>query len=310
MPTVPASLPLATLRDLRRVDLEYGRADALAIHHQVRSDRIFRWFSYMAFVMGLAFLVYAKLLPSKGLLYVYVGILGASLLTFYAVKDRNWFSKHLVYRVLAETLRTEFFLHMAGAGREVNAAELIRFTGIDQFTGFSWIGIILKDVEATGPAADRERDDPAGVASTREHWIGDQRRYFTRKVHRLEHMKGGMIYLLMILTGLLVVFAKGLEDLHLGDRTLKDFTVFLMGLLPVCIGIWELYQNKMAMRELLSQYRNQHAHFMSAELRIARNTSLARQREILAEVGRKSLMESYLWTIHRFHREHEPPAAA
>jgi hypothetical protein len=24
-------------------------------------------------------------------------------------------------------------------------------------------------------------------------------------------------------------------------------------------------------------------------------------------LGRDSLMESYLWTIHRYHREHEPP---
>ena len=29
--------------------------------------------------------------------------------------------------------------------------------------------------------------------------------------------------------------------------------------------------------------------------------------EVLAEVGKDSLMESYLWTIHRYHREHEPP---
>jgi hypothetical protein len=27
---------------------------------------------------------------------------------------------------------------------------------------------------------------------------------------------------------------------------------------------------------------------------------------ILLELGRNSLMESYLWTIHRYHREHEP----
>jgi hypothetical protein len=30
---------------------------------------------------------------------------------------------------------------------------------------------------------------------------------------------------------------------------------------------------------------------------------------VLAELGKDSLMESYLWAIHRYHREHEPPAA-
>ena len=35
-----------------------------------------------------------------------------------------------------------------------------------------------------------------------------------------------------------------------------------------------------------------------------------RRLEILAALGKDSLMESYLWTIHRFHREHEPPGRA
>ena len=67
---------------------------------------------------------------------------------------------------------------------------------------------------------------------------------------------------------------------------------------------------KMAMRELLWQYRNQLGHFTIAELQLARDTTTERSREILAQVGKEALMESYLWTIHRYHREYEPPAAA
>ena len=51
-----------------------------------------------------------------------------------------------------------------------------------------------------------------------------------------------------------------------GAVTAKDVIIFLMGLLPVLLGIWELYQNKKAMRELLWQYRNQLGHFTRAEL--------------------------------------------
>ena len=35
--------------------------------------------------------------------------------------------------------------------------------------------------------------------------------------------------------------------------------------------------------------------------------SLLAMQGLLAALGKDSLMESYLWTIHRFHREHEPP---
>ena len=82
-----------------------------------------------------------------------------------------------------------------------------------------------------------------------------------------------------------------------------------MGLLPVWLGIWELYQNKMAMRELLWQYRNQLGHFTRARVAaVAQHARSDRHKEILAQVGKESLMESYLWTIHRYHREYEPPS--
>mgnify|MGYP003542615647 FL=1 len=75
------------------------------------------------------------------------------------------------------------------------------------------------------------------------------------------------------------------------------------------LGIWEIYQNKVATRELLWQYRNQLRHFSRARLQLARDGAWQRHSAILAELGRESLMESYLWTIHRYHREHEPPAS-
>jgi hypothetical protein len=101
-----------------------------------------------------------------------------------------------------------------------------------------------------------------------------------------------------------------LHEHLLGAITWKDGVLFFMGLLPVWLGIWELYQNKMAMRELLWQYRNQLGHFTIAELQLSRSTAAGRYQEILAQVGKEALMESYLWTIHRYHREYEPPTAA
>jgi hypothetical protein len=63
----------------------------------------------------------------------------------------------------------------------------------------------------------------------------------------------------------------------------------------------------MATRELLWQYRNQLRHFARARLDLARFTMQSRRNDVLVGLGKDSLMESYLWTIHRYHREHEPP---
>jgi hypothetical protein len=92
--------------------------------------------------------------------------------------------------------------------------------------------------------------------------------------------------------------------------SLENALTFVIGLAAVTLASWELHQNKMANRELLWQYRNQLKHFSRARSQLARTFAASRRLEILAELGKDSLMESYLWTIHRFHREHEPPGQA
>jgi hypothetical protein len=318
LPTLGPIDSRADLEGLQRIDAEYGKADALAIYYQRHSDRLFRGFSYTASCMALLFLIYAKLWANGLLLSTYLTILLLSVLVFHQLRSRQWFSKHLVYRVLAETMRIKFFLRAAGADRLVSASELINLTGIDQFSGFSWIGNLLKNAEpldrreSNGQAADRAR-----LERVHRHWIVGQQEYFRKRVRtleryhrRLEVLKNAMLYAIATFALILLLFAGPLHERMLGAITGKDGVLFLMGLLPVWLGIWELYQNKMAMRELLWQYRNQLGHFTIAELQLSRSTVASRYQEILAQVGKEALMESYLWTIHRYHREYEPPTAA
>lgn len=303
--------------DLQRIDAEYGKADALAIYFQRYSDRLFRGFSYTASVMALLFLVYAKLWDNSVLLSVYLMLLLLSVVVFHRLRSHQWFSKHLIYRALAETMRIKFFLRAAGADRLVSAAELINLTAIDQFPGFSWIGNVLKNVESLDSRAnDDDATKRARLQNVHRHWIVGQQAYFRRRVrtlerdhHRLEVLKSWLLYAIAAFALILLLFARPLHERMLATITGKDGVLFLMGLLPVWLGVWELYQNKMAMRELLWQYRNQLGHFTIAELQLARSAEASRHQEILAQIGKEALMESYLWTIHRYHREYEPPTA-
>jgi hypothetical protein len=316
LPTLGPIDSRADREGLQQIDAEYGKADALAVYYQRHSDRLFRAFSYMASCMALLFLIYAKLWANSVLLSIYLTILLLSVAVFHRLRAHQWFSKHLVYRVLAETMRIKFFLRAAGADRLVSATELINLTGIDQFSGFSWIGNLLKNVEPLYPREHGLADDNARLQSVHRHWIVGQQEYFRRRVRRLERdhrrlevLKSALLYAVAVFALILLVFAIPLHEHLIGAVTWKDGVLFLMGLLPVWLGIWELYQNKMAMRELLWQYRNQLGHFTIAELQLSRNMTADRSREILAQVGKEALMESYLWTIHRYHREYEPPAA-
>ncbi len=313
------SAPAPTERAmLEHIDMQYGKADSLAVYYQRHSDRLFHLFGLMAFTMGLAYLIYEKLTESRIVLIAYVLILLTSLAVYYVLQGRRWFGKHLAYRALAETLRARFYLRLAGADESVNAEEVLALSGIDRFRGFGWITFVLKGIEpidvAAGPVCRLDASEPGGVG---EAWIDDQYDYFTRKVARLEkgsrrvkRLRQALFIAILIVISVLFIFGNALHHIDTGlGVPLRNMLTFSMGLLAVLLGVWELHQDKMATRELLWQYRNQLSHFARAKAQLARITTPMRRTQLLAALGKDSLMESYLWAIHRYHREHEPPAA-
>jgi hypothetical protein len=218
-------------------------------------------------------------------------------------------------RALAETLRVKFYLRLAHGDQLVDAEEVLSLSSINSFHGFGWIGHVLLGVEA--PAAHAEPEPGADLTAIDQAWIENQRQYFIRKVAKLHQSGVRTKWLKRTLFGVIVgvVFILLLLGSETGERllpggSLENALTFFMGFVAVTLASWELHQNKMASRELLWQYRNQLKHFTRARAQLARTVAFGRRLEILAELGKDSLMESYLWTIHRFHREHEPPGRA
>jgi hypothetical protein len=317
MRSLPAQLAVeeAERPVLERIDAQYGKADALAINFQRRSDRLFAFFNLVAFAMGLAYLLYEKFMTTRLLLFVYLLILTSSATVYYLLHERRWFAKHLMCRALAETLRVKFYLRLAHGDHLVDAEEVLSLSGINSFHGFGWIGHVLTGVEALAP--DDDTAQRAELDCIDAAWIENQRRYFVRKVAQLHRSGVRTKWLKRILFGVIlaVVVVLLLLGGEAGDRmllgtSLENDLTFVMGLVAVTLASWELHQNKMASRELLWQYRNQLKHFSRARAQLARTFAVSRRLEIIAELGKDSLMESYLWTIHRFHREHEPPGRA
>ncbi|MBS0365534.1 MAG: hypothetical protein JSR67_06915 [Proteobacteria bacterium] len=299
---------------IERIDSQYGKADGLAIYFQKRSDQLFTFFNLVAFVMGFAYLVYEKFLPTRTMLLTYVLILGSSALLYLVLHERHWFAKHLMCRALAETLRVKFYLRLAGCDQNVNAHEVLSLSGINRFHGFGWIGHVLVGLEWPRIELEAAAGTNAPENGVDQTWIENQRRYFVRKVAQLhlsgERTKWAKRFLfgtILLVCAILLVLGKAGEERELLGASVQTILTFGVGLMAVTLGSWELHQNKMATRELLWQYRNQLKHYSRASAQLALTGAAGRRLEILAELGRDSLMESYLWTIHRFHREHEPP---
>lgn len=296
---------------LERIDAEYGKADALAMYFQKRSDSMFAFFNLAAFATGLAYLTYDKLFRDQLLLFGYLAILVVSAGLFYLLHRRRWFAKHLMCRALAETLRVKFYLRLTGADDLVDAEEVFALSHVNRFHGFGWIAHVL--ISLAAPEADAGRD-PVEREDGIESWIEKQQHYFERKVRQLHRIAARTGWLKRMLFGtimavvvVLMLLNKRADHQLIGNITTEEALTFLMGLIAVILASWELHQNKMAARELLWQYRNQLRYFARARMQLAQTAARSRRLEILAELGKSSLMESYLWTIHRFHRECEPP---
>jgi hypothetical protein len=313
---LPADVPLAAGLRLEDIDAQYAKADALAVYYQQRSDLLFQLFGVMTFTMGLAYLVYEKLTESRLVLIAYLGVMFTSLGLYYVLHGRHWFAKHLTYRALAETMRVKFYLRLASVDHRVDASEVLALSGIDRFRGFSWIGYVLAGVEVPDLHAANDAElEERRLRCVEQQWIESQHHYFTRKVASLEQSSNRILQLRNTLLGVILVviialflFGDALHRQQLGyGVSLQNLLTFCMGFLAVLLGAWELHQNKMATRELLWQYRNQQRHFARARLDLARFTTQSRRNDVLVGLGKDSLMESYLWTIHRYHREHEPP---
>jgi len=296
------------------IDLDFVRADQLALANQLQSDRLFKLFGLMAALMGLTFLLYAKIAALKWFLITYVVLFAAGYALFSIGARRGWFGRHLAFRALAEVLRIRFFLALSGSGSEVPIRRLLRLTSIERFKGFGWIGDAIRCTEPL--TYESEVPIEKRIAETWKRWVKDQSDYFRKKHHqlhiqheRLENVKRILFLAAFLGAVSLLFFKKTLYGFHLGDVDGKTLVVFLMGLLPLWLAIWEIYQTKMATRELLWQYNNQGKLFEVAEKRLAASLDPTHAKDVIADLAERSLMDVIQWSTHRYHREHEPPSA-
>jgi hypothetical protein len=299
---------------LQAIDLEYRRADLLAVHHQRRSDRLFKAFSLMAALMGLLFLVYAKIYPGKLFLASYLALFAAGYLLFAQAGRQGWFTRHLMYRALAESLRTRFYLSMAGIPAPGVEQRLMRLLGVRRIAGFGWIGHVLL---ATTPfEVAGARHSAQCLKWIRGKWLEDQGEYFRRKAHalhrshhRLQRCKQWILGAIVLAIVSLIVFKQPLTRVQWLGLPLKSYIVFLLGLVPFWLGVWELYQAKMATKELSWQYQNQLFHLDRAASLLRNVHGGPEAAQVFNETAERLLADTYLWTVQRFHREHDPPAA-
>jgi hypothetical protein len=292
----------------------YLTADRLAMGSQSRSDRAFVAASLIAAAMGFCFLWFAKIHDHSGWLYGYLALFAVGYGVFRSAHRGHWLQRHLSLRALAETLRIRFFATLMGLADEVDFKGVLALSGVSSFPGFGLVaGADRIGVSTSSTVTPARLDHHDEVV--RNRWVDDQAAYFGHRSHQferrhelLETMSRSLYGLSFVAVALIIAFASEFKKVDLfGDTSSKTLIVFLMGLLPLWLTLWELHQGRMATRELLWQFRNQERLFRQASVLLDGAPSEERSR-VYVELAERSLFETYMWTIHRFHREFTPPA--
>jgi len=298
----------------KAINTEFLRADQLAMANQKNSDGLFKAFGLIAGAMGFFFLVYAKLSALKLFLILYIGLFVAGYFLFKLGSARHWLGKHLSYRALAETMRVQYFLLVSGSGAGFDVRRVMSLTSVNRFERFEWLPDAARCMEPV--TYEHHKASPERMQAVHDHWIEDQSNYFSKKLHqlhkqheRLEVIKAALLLGSVLGALALVLFKYQLKKSGFVGYDGKTWLVFLMGLLPLWLAVWELYQGKMATRELIWQYANQRRYFTAARDQMNACSSPEAKLHIVSDLAERALAEIYLWSAHRFHREHEPPAA-
>lgn len=287
--------------------------DTLAVENQKMANTMFKASALIAAAMGTTFLYFAKISANTGFLMIYLALFASGIVMFSIAKSKQWFGKYVLYRTTAETIRTSLFMRKANVASSQSIKSALSALGTEKIDGIRWITALSKNLRLLHSS----EPDTDGIESLRKNWIEDQVAYFTKKLHqihkvthRLHTIRIGVVAYLVVGILVLIFFKKQLAYVELGfgdDVTLKTLLVLSLEILPLWLGIWELYQNKQAHKELAWQYRNQLDCFRSYSARIDATTEYESHQKLVAELGERSLFEFYLWALHRFHREYEPP---
>lgn len=289
---------------VEEIDRHFCIADWLAIYYQRKTLRTLVVSHWMAFMMGLMFILYSDLETWRYFLMAFLGFFAVAVGVQFLAKRGSWQRKYLDYRTLAEGLRVQFYWAVAGVRNE-NKWKFTHDTYLQsQNPEFGWIRNVMR---VAGFLCDAHpNSNPEGVDFTVAEWVGSansgQLGYYQRKGqerikrHQLTEMLGNISLTISVVSVLLfVIFGPLLTDFVQITMTV------VMGSALMLYAVREGYNYAVGTKELIKQYEFMFRIFENAHQRLRRSDSVDEKRTILFALGQSALDEHSDWTL--MHRE-------
>jgi hypothetical protein len=294
----------AELREtLHDIDHLFGIADWLAIHFQKKTLLVLRITHVLAFLMGLAFILYSDLGANEHYLYTFLALFAVASVVQLLATRRAWHRKYLDYRTLAEGLRVQFYWAMAGIAN-LNPSRFMHDSFLQ--TQDPELGWIRNAMRYAGTLADTSSESTAaGLEFAITEWVGNEHRgqlaFFGRKAEErlLKHRVTQRLGRLSLAVSVIVVAAFLLGGSATGLP--GDYLVTIMGTTLLLFAVRHGYAYATAEKELIKQYEVMLRIFGNARRRLSAGRDDDERRLILQALGASALDEHASWIL--MHRE-------
>lgn len=272
---------------LKAIDELYGAADVLSIKNAVKHQRILLALSIIGTLITMGFLLYDEA-ELHGLILACTVMI---LFLFYIRRKAHTLDchrKYIEYRVLAETLRVQFFLSVAGVQKQV--VDILPWF-IRQ--GLPWIEDVLKSLPKM---SSHERNPIINF------WILDQRAYHNGALAKAENKKNRdnrttrVVIAITIIAYLITLFFElfiftqnpGSVDVNAVRAILK----IIVGTMSAVTLFTSSYYGKLSLTYTINDHKRMIALYDNAEREIARK---GETEEILVDLAREFLIENSTW---------------
>lgn len=276
---------------LREIDELYGAADTLSIQNAQKHRKILLGLAIVGTLLTIAFLLYSAA-ALYGLILACVVFIVFLYIIHKMANRMDCHRKYLEYRVLAETLRVQFFLSVSGIDKYV-ADILPWFIRMD----IPWIEEMLS---ALPKVKTGERK------SVLDCWIRDQKAYHENALIRSEakkHRDDRITRIVIIVTLFSYVFAV-LFELFVYSSSSVDFNTGLVRMiLKIVLGTMSAvslftgsYYGKMSLSNRIGDHRRMVALYEKVECDVLQN---GESEELLIFLAREFLIENSTWYAYQ-----------
>lgn len=278
----------------------YTSADALASYFQRFTYRTFIGIFSCVFAAAFFFDIYAHVFDNTIVLSAYLSSLLLAFLWYRTAKRKQYQTKYLDYRSLAEGLRVQFFWEYAGIRDSAGDYYLRK-----QKSELDWIRYALRTVaipsddESLSPRLHSSESRYERFGLVLKHWVEDQAKYYPRAMKR-DHRK---LYKLEVLINFFFALGIALAALQLTSDP-QHFLVVAVGLAPLVAALLGGYIERNALVGHIKQYERMGDLFVHAKSWLEKLMTEGKRHEaieFIVELGKEALSENGDWML--LHRE-------